>query len=414
MDKNRKIGLRIHDIAEGLKEIQTSGPATQFKNTLLLGKAASLALHLKGHDIIENMEAFEYAAGELGIGLELEHVLRELEEIEFIRRANNKIEITVPTFVDAYAVLGERWLELKPKETELKTVHILNRIENNPLKTSKVISDFSMDATEKRVIYEIGNSGTYLDQFHTADGEAITFSPALTELNPQKLYNFSEKHADSDLSKMLTEVRSFQGIPIEKIQNNVVREACYSGILLQTSVGVGTSKHHYIFAPMDKVSPENKVILDKARAILSCVRHGEYHVSESTKIRSANLILNAMKTRKMLGGHPAHKSQYGLIITKGIARLSSSTASSPSLIIIDTTENMLAIDLATEMLGRSSGRTLATNQDVQQVLFQPDNYASPSTTRVRYKKEIKKSIQTQEEIIKKVSMLNQRIYNAFD
>lgn len=412
MTNKRKIGLRIHDIAEGLKEIQPTGPATQFKNTLLLGKAASLALHLKGHDVIENMEAFEYAAGELGIGLELESVLRELEEIEFIRRPNNKIEITVPTFVDAYSILGERWLTLSPKEPELKTVSILNQIENNPIKTATIQSNFALTEYEQRVIYEIGNSGTYLDQFYTPDGEAISYSPALTELNPKKLYDFSSKHANHDLSKILTSIRNFQGIPVEQLNSPTLLQAFYSGILLQTSVGTGQNKHSYVFAPMENVSQENKIILDKARAILSCVRHGEYHQQDSTKIRSAYLILNAMKTRKQLRGHPGHQSQYGLIITKGIARLGNSS-SSPSLIIIDTTENMLAIDLAIEMLGQSTGRTLATNQEAQQALFQPSNYVNPASSRVRFNKELKKSEATQKDIIKKVSLLNQGIHDAF-
>lgn len=413
MTDKRKIGLRIHDIAEGLKEIQPTGPATQFKNTLLLGKAASLALHLRGHDVIENMEAFEYAAGELGIGLELENVLRELEEIEFIRRPHGKIEITVPTFVDAYSILGERWLSLNPKDPESKTVAILNQIENNPMKTSAIQSQFALTEHEQRIIYEIGNSGTYLDQFFTPNGEPISFSPALTELNPKKLYEFSSKHAGHDLSKVLTSIRGFQGIPVEQLNNPILQQACYSGILLQTSVGTGTNKHNYVFAPMDNVPQENKIILDKARAILSSVRHGEFHQQDSTKIRNAYLILNAMKTRKQLRGHPGHQSQYGLIITKGIARLSSASSSAPSLIIIDTTENMLAIDLAIEMLGQSTGRTLATNQEAQQALFQPANYVNPSSSRVRFNKELKKSEATQKEIIKKVSLLNQGIHDAF-
>jgi len=414
MDK-RKIGLRIHDVAEGLKDHQTTGAATQFKNTLLLGKAASLALHLKGHDVLENMESFEYAAGELGIGLELEYVLRELEEIEFIRRPNNKkIEVNVPVFVDAYEILAERWLDLNPKDSERKTISILNKIENNPIVTSRIVDEFALDERESRIIYELGGSGTYLDQFYTAEGDQVSFSPALTEMNPEKIFAFSEQNSQHDLSIILNEVRKFQGKPIDQISNQTILQAIYSGVLLKTSVGPSKNSHEYIFAPMDKILPENKVILDKARALLSCVRHGQFHVEDSTKIRNAGLILGAMRSRKKLGGHPAHKSQYGLIIAKGIARLSSITATAPSLIIIDTEENLQAIDLAMEMLGTSTGRTQAKNQNVQQVLFQPESYTNPSSSRVKFKKELMKSDETRREIIEKVSLLNQGIHSAFN
>lgn len=410
----RKAGLRLHDISEGLKDVASTGAMSKFKNTILLGKATTLALHIKGHDVIKNFEALEYASAELGISsIELDYVLRELQEIGFIRKYDNRIEIIVPTFIDAYQILGQRWYDLKPSDIELKSVNILSDLENNPLKTSKITDIYDLSDDEKRIIYEVGDAGTYLEQFYTATGEEISFSPALTELHPEKIYNFTQKNPQHDLSTVYSEIRKFQGKPLEQVTNKIVKEAFYSGILLQTEIGVGQNKRQYLFAPVENVSQENRIILDKARAILSCVRCGEYHTEDSTKIFSPYLILKAMKERKKLRSNTSHKNQYGLIITKGIARLGNPLTDKSELNIIDTDENMKAIDLSIEMLGYSNDTVLRTNTDIQLHLFNPSSYSNPTSTRVKFKREINKSKETQKEMIEKISQMNQGIYDAY-
>jgi hypothetical protein len=80
------IGLRSQDIHESLKNTAAFGPKeVHYKKTLLIGKAAALAMHLRGLLYIKDYVQLEYAAASLGISsIELPTVLHELEEIDFI------------------------------------------------------------------------------------------------------------------------------------------------------------------------------------------------------------------------------------------------------------------------------------------------------------------------------------------
>ncbi len=80
------VGLRAQDCHEGLKNTSPFGPKdVHYKKTLLIGKAASLAMHLRGLLFIQDYSQLEYAAASLGISsLEIDTVLRELEEVDFI------------------------------------------------------------------------------------------------------------------------------------------------------------------------------------------------------------------------------------------------------------------------------------------------------------------------------------------
>jgi hypothetical protein len=80
------MGLRAQDFHESLKNTSAFGPKdVHYKNTLLIGKAAALAMHLRGLLYAQDYTQLEYAAASLGISsLELPMVLEELEEVDFI------------------------------------------------------------------------------------------------------------------------------------------------------------------------------------------------------------------------------------------------------------------------------------------------------------------------------------------
>ena len=81
------IGIHAQDFHEGLREVAAFGPKeAHLQKTLLIGKTATLAMHLKGLNYVTDHHALTYLAAELGIsGLELDRVLRELEELDFGR-----------------------------------------------------------------------------------------------------------------------------------------------------------------------------------------------------------------------------------------------------------------------------------------------------------------------------------------
>jgi hypothetical protein len=79
------IALRAQDFHEGLRHVGTFGPKdVYYSKTLIIGKAATLAMHLRGLLYINDFMQLQYAASSLGIGQELPLVLHELEEVDFL------------------------------------------------------------------------------------------------------------------------------------------------------------------------------------------------------------------------------------------------------------------------------------------------------------------------------------------
>ena len=113
------IGLRVLDIEHGFR-LTNPEPVIEGElgNTLLLGKALNLALHLRGLNVLEgdDLKALTYAAAAIGIGAaELNTVLRELRELEWVRLRElgtrvQRVEIVVPALRDGFDVVGNRWL----------------------------------------------------------------------------------------------------------------------------------------------------------------------------------------------------------------------------------------------------------------------------------------------------------------
>ena len=95
------IGLRAQDFQESLRVTVSYGPKdVKFKKTLLIGKAATLAMHLRGLLFIDSMTQLEYAAASLGISsLELPAVLHELEVVDFLSVVRK--DVAVHGFMDS-------------------------------------------------------------------------------------------------------------------------------------------------------------------------------------------------------------------------------------------------------------------------------------------------------------------------
>jgi hypothetical protein len=129
------IGLRAQDFHESLKHTGPFAPKDiEYKKTLLIGKAATLAMHLRGSSRIDDKVQLDYAASSLGIGgLEVEAVLRELEELDFVAVTRvdgeiKRIDVKFPHLRSGYGDLGGRWEQLGPSEIERASIDTLHRL----------------------------------------------------------------------------------------------------------------------------------------------------------------------------------------------------------------------------------------------------------------------------------------------
>ena len=88
-----------------------------------------------------------------------------------------------------------------------------------------------------------------------------------------------------------------------------------------TSVSKSINKsYEYLFTPMPKYEPDPyHDVFEKAKLIVSCLKHGQYH-ADISKIRYPALVLEKMMENS-LGPHSYANIQYLLLRTHGVVNI---------------------------------------------------------------------------------------------
>lgn len=409
---NVSIALRAQDFHEGLRHIGAFGPKeANYSNTLLIGKAASLAMHLRGLIYIKDIKQLMYAASALGIGQELPLVLQELEEVDFVSIVKNgskikRIDIRIPEFHDGYTELGARWKLLEPTELEEVSLAALNRLYQGPIPQRNLLSEFKTSKTEEGVLLDIMKSGQLLC-IQPIDGEPTAYTPLAVDGNPTKYLEWASKFP-GDVPTILEKLKDSQGMSIDdpaisKCQALV--EAISTGVLMPVQVQGTTGVRHFIFAPRGGLSQEQRVILDKARAIVSCVRYGQSFAA-SRKIFSPTRVLEKLRDDKTFKrGHPDLFDQYGLLVEKLIGHPIEEPNGLWNFQIDDTAENMKAITVAIEMIKHGDSPSVGLEVDAEKELMSPTGYLGPISARPKLLAQVSPSKETRTEIVRQMTKL---------
>jgi hypothetical protein len=387
------IGLRVLDIEHGFRETRPDAQIQgELANSLLLGKAANIALHLRGFNVISDLRGLRYVAAELGVGsTELTSVLYELEAMERVRLIRTgtqikRVEVVVPALRDGFEVIGARWRDLQPTEIEQGSVAALADAVVRPYDEARLTTDLGMPRELAGTVLEIGEAGTYLRRHRLDTGEKVVYSPLYGDSNPEKALKVVQKYGDDKVRQLIERVRGEQGIPIGSLKDGgFANEAVLSGLVLAPAV----RERQFVFTPQQGIVPEEAIILDKARAIVSCVRYGQ-HFADVTKIFSPRAIIDALIQRKGLKPHSEHLEQYGLLVKKGIGRVEQVLGNRWKFTINDTDDNMKALKVARDLLETGDGVHQQVDDEAKAKILNPKaSYSTPVAQRVRLNKAVK-------------------------
>ncbi|TWA72913.1 hypothetical protein FBZ82_102515 [Azospirillum brasilense] len=373
---NSVIAVRSQQFHEGLREFLAFGPKEVYlSNTILTGKAASLASHIKGIDYIKDVMALRYLAAELGIaGLELESVIRTLEEVDFVKvvgsaRNPERLDVRVPELRSSYYELGEYWKTLKPTDAEAAAIILLESVSSFPQTYDQMKSSLGLDQPLLNTILDISKDGALVDTL-VKGGERVLYSPLSTEGKPDAVLALCKRHPELEIVSAFEEVRSYQGLPLNAIKGasaNVLKNGLRLGVLSPYTVKYAGVEHQFAFTPRGGLQPEEMIILEKARAILAGVRCGQ-HFAGNGKIKYPEAIIRTLiNEKKFRYPRTDIPEQYSLLITKGIARIEPDRFRSGywHLHFIDTPENIRAANLAIDMLGSGDIQTTQITVDAK-------------------------------------------------
>lgn len=407
------IGLRAQDFHESLKTTAVFGPKeVQFRNTLLIGKAASLAMHLRGLLYIEDYSQLEYAAASLGIGsIELPAVLHELEAVDFVSVARRgekvkRVDIKVPEFRSGYAELGQRWLDLKPGEVERAGVVTLEDLHHSPTPMASLQKSLGLNRPYFAQLRDVMMSGQLLAS-QPIDGTPMAYTPLAVDGNPSLYLNWANRFP-GEVQSVVSVLTSRQGLAISDpavVANPALSDAISTGVLMPVEVNGATGAQRFVFAPRGGLQEAERTILDKARAIVSCVRYGQ-SFAEGRPIRYPRRILEILQDRKQFSrGHPDLFSQYGLLTEKLIGTPIDEGAGRWNFRIHDTEENMQALQVAVEMIEHGESPSARVDPDAQRALSSPTAYLGPASTRPRMASDPVVSEESRSQIIKEIANL---------
>jgi len=421
--RKSSIGIRIQEFHEGLKDIVNYPLKEMYiPTTIQVGKAATLATHLKGRDYVDDYRALIGLASQLGIsGLELRQVLRELEEIDFVRIVESgsgiggirRVELKIPELRDGYEELGERWLQLHPSEIEQASVAILDEVASFPQGEGNLRSTLGLSDKDFDIIIDIGTSGLLIDRYNN-DGEDLLYSPLTVEEKPDTLLDLAQQFPEDLIVTTLKTVQGYQGIPIDNltgVNKHFAAQAMRLGALCPVQIASSATARTFLFTPRGGLKIEERVILEKARAILACVRYGE-HYPEVRKIRYPHLILETLRDNKRFRySRPDFPEQYGLLVIQQIGRIEPDTRRPGfyNFYLIDTPENMRALNIAIDLLEIGLSPTSKLEVDATALLNIGGSFLGTLPTRAKLGREVTLSRETARNYILKIAKLTRGV-----
>lgn len=416
LPKPHTIAIRSHDMYQGLSA-KVSGLFSKLKKTRLIGACAQLSTVIKDQEVIDNYQQLEVAAGEIGIDdVLLEKCLHQLQEVDFVRLKTGtggsirRVDIKVPLLRDIYEQLGQMWISIEPSDFEKVTVALVDELSVIPQKAREIQSRYNLDAPSVDIVRDIGCGASFIGNYVSPkDGEEIWYSPLHWDENPQKIFDLCKAHPSAAISKAFKDVRDCQGMPAEQINDTVLTAAIALQCLPTPAVTSSSGKKHFVFTPMTGIGLEEKSTLNKARAIIASVRYGE-HYGSITKISDPKYLLQVLKMRKYLRPHSEILRQYETLRNLGIGRIERDKTNTDRywFHLIDSDENMKALDLALQMLTVGEITHEVKGSERAKQLLLPGYYEHPTTARVHFmtKEKIaysKKTVEKVNDLIRGVS-----------
>lgn len=378
MADNTRIGLRLNEVEAAISEnVEHASPElVDYEVTRTHGQAMRIAMIVRGQDIIEDESRLKKVlSAELQItAQEYQGAKRLLQEIDVLEEKTVRGKPVLVEKVQRldhsanYRRLGESWSAAKNRSAkEQALVHALDTIIESPAAAEDVDALADLDDEDQGAVLELAKNAAVLDEVHGSD---VLFSPLLWDVDPKKFGKVIAKLDRTKFRSLLEQVAKRPGTDLTYHADPIAAQAVSAGVLPSYQVTSSGIEKTYSFAPYAGsllTTPAQKSILEKARAIVACLRFGS-EAASITRIRFPTAILNAMMDKNRghrIGYHDELKEQYGMLVKKGIGRIERATNGRFAFVLLPTDDNLLACRLAYELI--TAGEVLSDkDQQVSQ------------------------------------------------
>lgn len=388
-------GLRCQDVNAGLRTFDaTSSVLTPMKKTRLVGMAADLASLVRDRELISDMEALEtVAAAELDIPpTSFDSVVSLLEEAGFVELTRAGGQVTgltsqVPFYRDLYESLGQAWRNRGPSQLEEEVLAVVNQLAQGPVAAESLASVTGIETADLDLVMGLGREAELIMEVTGVDGK-ILYSPYMAFENPQLLSSLVQEHGSDRLLEEFAALRARQGLAVTEVNHPLLYDAVGRGLLVAPSVelpGPGGVQQPFATLPytLDRgLLVGEKPVLDKALAIIACVRCGE-EFGGFSNLPDPVLAVNKLLRDGELSPHSSSSRQYRLMRNKGIISFGRDPEPWGHWIVptlIDTPDNRRALEIARDLLTLGESMSGRRAEGAQDLLSSDARYLTPLKT----------------------------------
>lgn len=373
-----EIAAKAVEISKALVNTSVGMHNFDLEVTRSIGDLTRLAVTLRRAGTIDSEQQMAAISQALKIDYRIakNEILTKLDELNWIdiKRDGSRIQRIdekIPPIEDVMSTLGKEWENKQPTVYDRGSIAALSTLTKRPYEKDAIQSEIKLNDEDFDVIYSYGNAATYLGSFKSEEtNRTVIWTPLCWAGKLDTVEKFLSKQSESKLehlAKLSKEIKEYQGVPLENVQNKfgLLDAGVFHGYF--PSVTIKDRKeidHGYVFTATPQFEPDPKQdIFEKARLLVACIRHGQYH-AEISKIKYPRLILKAMR-ENVLSPHSYANIQYLILKLHNIVDIEEvDTAGGKRYMVrwIDSPENNIAADVADMMLRGDEPSAAATKE----------------------------------------------------
>lgn len=403
MATNQERAEFAHDLEVGLA--RKSVP--EFDQLPTIGMAAKLALNIKGLGEIDGPvlrqvadHFFDIPAGMLNSVLD---ILAEVEHVQLIREGKTvkKVIPSVPYFSSVYDGLGQYLGTITLTEHEEVAIAILEELRTKPEKRDALMGRLGAEAPVFRRVEAVTAEGGLVIP-KRARGQDILVSPFYFADSLDMLAQKAATGGAKDISRVLDLLKKYQGWPLSMIvrhgeisghklrasELSLLNEMVADGVLRPPSLSVPKTGHieHFVFTPAPgarRLDGAGREIYERTMALVAAVRKGQL-LPEQFRIHSPQALLGKLRSAKWIGASSEAAAQYSNLVTLRVGRLVKTSSTRYQFHLIDTEENLKAVDDAILMF-RDGATVTGVNEEARIALQHDESFIQSliSATKLR-------------------------------
>ncbi|MDG0024939.1 hypothetical protein [Trinickia sp. Y13] len=393
MTKNQATAEFAHDIQTGLA--RHSVP--EFEQLPIIGMAASLALHIRGLGEIDYTVMKPVADYYFDIPtMVLPQVLSVMEEVRHVSlvtegKTIKKVIPMVPHFTSVYKGLGDYVGTIALTEHEQLSVAILHELSQKAEKRDALLTRLGADTRAFSRVESITKAGGLVVP-KRARGHDILVSPTYFADNLDALANLAAAGGAKKIEKVLGIIKATQGWPLSIIlktgEVNGTKLDPTELALLQSLVADGILKpptiknvatgalEHFIFTPKPgkvRLDGANRTIFERSMALAAAVRKGQL-LPNAYPIKYPTALLRKLRDEKQIGATTEAAFQYQNLVSLSVGRLDKVSGNRYRLSLIDTPENIQAVDGAIALFSGGAAFDAGYSDDARIALQKDEAY----------------------------------------